>query len=106
MTRFGRLVRAGRALVLLVVCLSLAACGGESNPRVTIDNVDKVRMGMTVRQIEDILGPGEEIQPRQVPAFSSPGLAKKWLRWQDDDNRVYVGFENGKAITLSSQIRE
>ena len=51
---------------------------------------------------EAILGPGEDIQPNQVPALSSPGLARQWLRWVDGENRVYVGFNDGRVVTISS----
>jgi hypothetical protein len=43
--------------IVLVVCLVIPACG---NPKITKANYEKIQMGMTLQQVEEILGKGEK----------------------------------------------
>jgi hypothetical protein len=101
-----KILRACQLSLVLLVCTGVPACAKTSQPPLTQERVHQLRTGMTVEQIEAILGAGEEIQPSQVPALSSPGLARKWLRWMDGENRVYVGFNDGRVVTISSQFED
>jgi hypothetical protein len=96
------ILRTCQLFLVLLVGVSIAACARTNQPPLTQEKVRQLRTGMTVEQIEAILGPGEDIQPNQVPALSSPGLARQWLRWVDGENRVYVGFNDGRVVTISS----
>ena len=88
--------------LLLVISASVPACAKFRDSSFTPERAGQVRTGRTIKEVEAILGQGEEIQQSQVPALSSPGLAPKWLRWVDGENRVYVGFKGGRVVTISS----
>src|SRR6516165_8232821 len=46
-----------RLLICLLLCLMVSACG---NAKLTKENFDKVKDGMTLDQVEEILGKGEK----------------------------------------------
>jgi hypothetical protein len=49
-------IRAVPTVGAVALCLLLSGCGSK----VTESNYDKIRNGMTLREVEDILGKGEE----------------------------------------------
>ena len=55
MSRASTLRRLGRAAVVLALCLVIPACG---NRKVTKANFDKITNGMTLQEVEGILGKG------------------------------------------------
>jgi hypothetical protein len=78
----------------------LVACGGD----VSQENYDKVQTGMTLDQVEQILGPGED-QSASGVEISSSGMAgraredrTKTYLWKDGPKQIIVEFKEGKVI--------
>ena len=89
----------GRAAVCLaltgLMVTVLAGCGGS---KVSKDNFDKVQTGMTVAEVEGILGKGTE----EAGAGGSLGgvvASGKILSWTDGGKRIVVTFMNDKVAT-------
>jgi hypothetical protein len=58
MSRSPYVSRLGLVAVVLAVCLLLPACG---NSKVTKPNFDKITVGMTLSEVEAILGKGSKV---------------------------------------------
>lgn len=87
----------GRGLVLagvvLAVCvIALGGCGSK----VTKDNFDKVKDGMSVADVEGLLGKGEKASA----GISVPGLTVtgEVTQWKDGDKQITVVFKDGKVV--------
>jgi len=80
-------VLAGFAMSLLV------GCGGS---KVSKDNFDQVKNGMTVAEVEGILGKATD---QGGGGVSLPGVeaSAKVMIWQDGDKKISVTFLNGKV---------
>jgi len=108
----------GRLLVLVVLslCLALPGCK-KANKNVTQENFAKIKPGMTVADVEAILGgPGEDdpegnldvsegssvagaagITGGDLDSMSRRRPTTKWLRWGNDKKNIRVGFDDGKV---------
>lgn len=91
---------------ILLICLFLPACSG--NKRVTKANFDKIKPGMTLADVEAIMGKGDGEGGTSLPEGSSvagaagiggdlssisrPASGPKWLKWGDDQKYIRVGF--------------
>jgi hypothetical protein len=75
------------------------------------DPQERVHAGMTVAEVEALLGPGAVCEgPRGMVDFSADqlgavpkGAAMTWKEWrkpEGDENRLYVGFVEGKAVLV------
>jgi hypothetical protein len=64
---------------------------------------------MTLREVQAILGPGEEIPPNQVRAYpdkqmtDGEGMKRvvegdMFYFWQDGQDEFYVGLRNNKVV--------
>jgi hypothetical protein len=95
---------------------SQAPKDGKAAPdsKVTKDNADKVKNGMTVAEVEEILGPGtklaaSEVQVKKLPGGMQFGQDLKkllqsggtGLKWEDGNKSVRIGFQNGKAAIIN-----
>ncbi len=104
-----------RVLGVLLLCLAAAACG-KKNKNVTKENLGKIKPGMTVAEVEAILGgPGEDVPAGDLDvaegssvggaagitggldSMSKPRSTTKWLQWPSGKKLIRVGFDNGKA---------
>lgn len=69
-----------------------------------------IYVGMTLLELEQLLGPGQEISRQEVPQspdYSEPDLEKQWkpvvngdrfFRWKDDDGReIIVSLVNDRV---------
>jgi hypothetical protein len=90
----GLMAAACGAVVALLV-----ACGGD----VSQENYDKIQTGMTLDQVEQVLGPGED-QTASGVEISSSGMAgrsredrTKTYLWKDGAKQIIVEFEQGKV---------
>lgn len=116
-----------RRVIPLLVLLAVVGCG-----KVTRDNNEKVKVGMTRAEIEAILGKGTELAVSEVPFKefqqnrlgppkpgedpadmpSLPGLPPMkdlkekttWVRWGNDKKYILIGFLDDKAVAKSSRI--
>ena len=92
---FSRRLVAGLVILGLLVCV--AGCGGVNRK-----NYDKVYNGMTVAQVEKVLG-----KPTGTgPAPSDPALqgATELMTWRDKkqpDKTIAVGVKDGRVVAKS-----
>ena len=95
------LSRRGVLRVVAAVALSavLTGCGSK----VSKDNFDKVKDGMTLSEVEGLLGKGKEQSSASVPGASAggvtiPGASAKGMVWQDGNKMISVTFVNDKVM--------
>ncbi len=84
--------------------VTLAACGGG----VSQETFDKIQVGMTVDQVEEVLGPGEEEKSVGRSVDSSGiveesgdkggGKVQSYV-WEDGAKKIVVTFSEGKVLT-------
>ncbi len=99
------LSRLGWLVVMLALSL-LAGCGGHK--RLTRENFDRIKEGMSLAEVEAILGRGEPeggvglAEGSSVAgaagiggdlgSISRPASREKWVRWGDDKKWIRIGF--------------
>lgn len=111
MRTFSRLVHA--AQLACILCFALAGCGGS---KVTKANYEKIKDGMTLAEIEGILGKGTEqassntggavaVPGASVGGVSVPGqtvnmpkMSAKVMVWQDGTKIISITFVNDKMM--------
>jgi hypothetical protein len=95
------------AVVLLLTMGLLAGCGRGSGGSLTRSNYDKIQEGMTLAEVESLLGKGKLVPlTDQVPA--GPAQAQEIARlqaegletylWESGDKMVKVQFQRGKMV--------
>jgi hypothetical protein len=91
--------------ICLLVC-SLALIGG-CEPVVTEDNYAQIKVGMTLGEVEAILGEGEKeevggygVDYSGVPT-SSGAPSKTNYVWKEEHRQIVVTIEDGKVISRS-----
>jgi hypothetical protein len=107
MSPFSDLPRLARAALVLLLCLGAAACGKN---RVTTANYDKITEGMTLGDVEAILGKGEResgdaanvaaqvgVDPN-MGGQSGSGTAKPFV-WEHGNKKITIHFVNDKVLT-------
>jgi hypothetical protein len=84
--------------------LALAACGGAVTP----ESYDQIHAGMTLEEVERILGPGEDQSVSGV-GISSAGMAgrsredrTRTYLWKDGPRQIIVEIEQGKVVNKRS----
>lgn len=89
------------ALVCIVLLglgvITLAGCGSK----VTKSNFDQVTNGMTLAQVEAILGKGTE----STGAFGAIGNlagSGKFVTWKDGEKTITITFVNDKVVLKAS----
>jgi len=89
------------ALVCLVLIglgvLTLAGCGSK----VTKSNLDKITNGMTLAEVEAILGKGTEATGASGTVGDLTGSAKS-VTWKDGDKTITINFINDKVVLKTS----
>ena len=93
----------GRKLAVACVLLPLAVvalsgCGSK----VTKGNFDQVKDGMTISEVQGLLGQGEK---GSSAGISVPGLTLTGdiYQWKDGDKSITVVFKDGKVVGKASQ---
>ncbi len=99
-----------RIALLLLVCLAIPACGGNAN--VNKANYDKIKPGMTLTEVEAVLGKGDSeggldlsegsgaasaVGVTTLSATPSRSSSIKWMRWGDDNKFIRIGFQGDKV---------
>ena len=103
--------------VLLLGCLSCGGLGyyayteivGETNENVTAANVDKLKQGMTQKEIEAILGPGKKLDSAEFTSITTKvsvstdqsineERTKYWAPWVEKG--VVYRWRNAKSFVL------
>ena len=84
--------------LLLPCCLLIfIGCGGN---RVTKDNYTEIKTGMTLDEVESILGSGTE-QSSSDASFGGISIDMKSMVWQDEDKIISIIFSHGKVQSKS-----
>jgi hypothetical protein len=79
------LVHGGLSIVL---CLSLVACGSK----LTQENFDKVKAGMTMEEVKAILG-----EPSETNSVGLGPLSGTSATWKDEKATISIQFVNNKV---------
>src|SRR2546430_8805980 len=82
-------MRVHRSLGVAILILCLAACGSRLNQ----ENFDKVRDGMSQKEVREILG-----DPVDASGASFLGLSSGEAIWKDNNTTITVHFLNHKVI--------
>jgi hypothetical protein len=102
-----------RSLAFLVVCLLIVGCAG--NPKLTKANYDKIKNGMDLKQVEDILGPGEKqaqgdgsnvagqfgVDVGGLSASSSRSAGDEYV-WESGGKKITITLVGGKVTNKTS----
>ena len=86
-----------KTLLLLCCLLVLPGCGGN---RITKDNYDEIKTGMTLDEVESILGSGTE-QASSDASFGGISIDMKSMVWQNEDKIISITFSHGKVQSKS-----
>jgi hypothetical protein len=111
MSHLSKLPRLACFAFLGVVCLAVAACG---NPKVNKANYEKIETGMTLAQVEEILGKGKKeeggdgsVMAAQAGVDVSGGEAPRKVGdtylWENDTKTITVYFLHGKVTNKQSK---
>lgn len=91
-----------REAVLATPVLAVAfmvGCGpsGPVNEKVNKANLDKIKLEMTLADVEAILGPGE---PSGPAANAQPGDKLTWKQWKHSSrgSSVIIGFDSTNTV--------
>ncbi len=76
--------------VSIVICMSLASCSG---PKISQENFLKIQTGMSLAQVQAILGEPTEASSVDLAVFS--GTVSKW---RQGDVTITIQFVNGKVV--------
>ena len=92
--------RSSMAILALLVCLTLVGCGSK----VTMTNYERIEDGMSLAEVEGILGKGTEQSSSNVPGVSAggisiPGASSKAMVWKNGNNVISVMFLNDKVMS-------
>ncbi len=98
-----------RTILIALVVLCLTGCGSDSSSTggtaginldlLTLDNYNQIKLGMTIDQVEALIGPGKN--------DSAAGEVYTSYRWEwtsedlSDARTVTISFQDGSAVTMS-----
>ncbi len=80
---------------LLIGSMLLVGCGSS---KVTKTNYEKVETGMTLEQVESVLGEGTETTSMGVQIGDTGGSAAIYV-WEEGDKKITVTFKDNKVVT-------
>ena len=83
-------MRVHRFFCAAILLLCLAACGSRLNQ----ENFDKIRDGMSQKEVREILG-----EPAGASGASLLGLSSGEAVWKDDKTTITVHFLNDKVVS-------
>jgi hypothetical protein len=97
-----------RVVVVLAVCLLIPAC---IKNKVTKANFDKINVGMSLDEVEKILGKGSKDEGDgsgvaaqfgvALPPAGTTGGGETW-KWERGGNSITVHIRDGKVVNKSS----
>ena len=92
----------------LLVMFALTGCGGSLSKA----QVDRIRLGMTVAEVEGILGKGKSVESGEVKRLVQESMGEdgpkveidssemRGIRWGDDKKSVTVIFRSDKVFRV------
>jgi hypothetical protein len=120
--RMTKLCRVASLVVFALTYVFHAGLGGRGcaqdkpESKVTKANADKIKAGMTLKEVEEILGPGKEAQASDFPPARTriqQRIAQqrqqildrggKALKWEDGKKVIILVFANGKVAITSTR---
>jgi outer membrane protein assembly factor BamE (lipoprotein component of BamABCDE complex) len=87
-----------RAVVVALLAFALAACAAGCASKVSQSNYDKIQQGMTVAEVEGILGKGEVAASAGL-AIGKVDLSTKTIVWKDGQKQITVIFGGDKVVS-------
>ncbi len=81
-----------RIVTIILSCLFLAGCGSPINK----SNYERIENGMTISQVEGILGKGSE-QASSDASFAGMSMSAKQMVWQEGNQIITITFMNDKV---------
>jgi predicted Zn finger-like uncharacterized protein len=112
----------GGVALLAVVLVAVVLLMGGFGSRVTRENFDKVRAGMTEAELTAILGtPRDALKDAQdrldaiggiagglfgkkLPDFPKNALNMKALEWRNGNDVIFATMRDGKAVSIAAQL--
>jgi hypothetical protein len=85
-----------RAVVVALFAFALAACAAGCASKVSQSNYDKIQPGMTVAEVEGILGNGGEFTAIAGQAIGDVALS---IKWKDGQKQITVIFGGDKVVS-------
>ena len=85
-----RLSHLKAVIIITVICMSLVSC---SSLKISQENFEKIQTGMSLAQVQAILGTPTESSSVDVAVFS--GTVSKW---KAGDVTITIQFVNGKVV--------
>lgn len=79
-------------LFLFIISISVISCGAKYYGWMNSDNMNQLKLGMTVQQVTDILGNTYKISKNEI----MDGIEIKILSYRNADEFYNFTFENGK----------
>lgn len=86
-----------KLLLALSLCFIVSGCGG--NP-ITRDNYSQIETGMTLDEVEAILGTGTE-QASSDASFGGISIDMKNMVWQNEEKIISITFSHDKVKAKS-----
>jgi hypothetical protein len=83
-------MRVHRSIGVAILLMCLAACGSRLNQ----ENFEKIREGMSQKEVREILG-----EPVNASGASLLGLSSGEAVWKDDRTTITVHFLNDKVVS-------
>jgi hypothetical protein len=92
-------------ILLLSWSLSLLVVLGCSRTREFSDaEWDNVKLGMSLEEVEKLLGKGEKIQQSEYQNFPSHVQADTFRRWKSGDKKTsWAAFKDGKLVAKQQE---
>jgi hypothetical protein len=87
--KLNRTLKLGLA-ALAVLAIFMAGCTGS---KITQDNFDRIKVGMTQAQVKEILAEATESSSLDIAGFS--GTTSTWRR---GETSITIQFVNGKVV--------
>ena len=81
-----------------LILMSLAACASK----VTQDSYDRIQTGMTLAQVQKILGKGK-LQTSTSGAIGNLGGSAKVYEWAAGEKTIIITFVNDKVTTKAQK---
>jgi outer membrane protein assembly factor BamE (lipoprotein component of BamABCDE complex) len=79
-----------------------------SNPRITRENYERITPGMTLKQVEEILGPPTDAYlANKTPRFikPTPGFIRRWASHNDDYQvAISVSFDMSDLVEHATML--
>ena len=97
-----------RTVLLLAFTVMLAPMGGCES-KVTAENFDKLKLGMSQYEVEQILGKGTDDTTSGGYGTSAAGVAdskttnEKRFIWSDGEAKIIIVFKDDKVVEKNKQ---